>query len=44
MGVESTTVLVLAVIFLGIMVYFKSVGGYRVLKIEDAAKPEPVNG
>ena len=34
---------IMAVIFLGILLYFKSVGGYRVIRIEDAAKPEPVN-
>ena len=34
---------IMAVIFLGILLYFKSAGGYRVLKIEDAAKPELTN-
>jgi hypothetical protein len=32
----------MAVIYLGLMFYFKSIGGYRVLKIDEQPKAKPV--
>ena len=35
---DSFIPLTMAVIFLGVLVYFKTIGGYRVLKLEDQEK------
>jgi len=32
---------IMALIYLGILIYFKSIGGYRVLSIEESTRPKP---